>query len=173
MKLLEVEVPCQEDPDLFFSDDESNKTEAKKICSTCPFKDKCLLQAKKLNEDYGIWGGKDFSKVKQLTPGKHNILLGLCRNGRHKYTPPGTCKGCVKESKARSWKKRYEKKKADGTLVHNASRKKNVIGGKCKNNHELTLNNTRVRSYDKALMCSDCIRRIRPTVISSRIRRGY
>ena len=59
-----------EDPGLFFPDAgkgyAAKVKEAKRICGTCPIESKCLAEAIKNNEEYGIWGGTTEKERKQL-----------------------------------------------------------------------------------------------------------
>lgn len=45
------------DVELFFSQNESDQREALAYCDGCPVRERCLLTAVLLGEEYGIWGG--------------------------------------------------------------------------------------------------------------------
>lgn len=45
-------------PDLFFSEDRTDQTEAKKRCHKCPFKVECDTWATQNGEKWNVWGGK-------------------------------------------------------------------------------------------------------------------
>lgn len=49
------ELPCHEDPDLFF-DPRRMRTAAKK-CADCPFRGRCGYNAVAMGATHGIWGG--------------------------------------------------------------------------------------------------------------------
>lgn len=46
---------CSDSPDLWFSDREADKREAKAICLTCPLLAECREYGK--TQEHGIWGG--------------------------------------------------------------------------------------------------------------------
>lgn len=54
------------DPDLFFSDVESDQVLAKKICSRCPVEESCFAfsLARKISD--GVWGGHSAFERRQL-----------------------------------------------------------------------------------------------------------
>lgn len=141
-------MPCQIDPDMWFSASEEKKTLAKDLCSSCWFKDKCLDLATSYHEVHGIWGGVDFSDPSERISDEDQLIL--CRAKRHWRKVGENCKECRRESQARydkKVKKNYKKKKS-----------KNILGGYCKNDHLLTQDNTSIRSYDQAIICKDCIK---------------
>jgi WhiB family transcriptional regulator, redox-sensing transcriptional regulator len=45
------------DHELFFSESPRRVARAKSICSSCPVRIPCLVDALECNERYGIWGG--------------------------------------------------------------------------------------------------------------------
>lgn len=165
MKAVLVTSPCQSEPDLWFSVKKEDIEKTVEICSTCPLKDTCLRNAEENGEIHGVWGGKNFN-TGALAKGNPS---GLCKNERHDLPEGGRCKKCASEKK-----KRYNADlKARGIKRHTPGRwKKNFIGGKCHNGHELTINNTKVRDHDKALMCTQCIRRVAPKITRSE-NKGY
>lgn len=63
----EQPLPCRENEDIFFYENNKGKLktgdektkdieEAKSICNSCNFREKCLESALENNEQYGIWG---------------------------------------------------------------------------------------------------------------------
>jgi hypothetical protein len=48
-----------EDPELWFSDDESERDLAIWICRGCPVREACLQFAADSKTRYGVWGGED------------------------------------------------------------------------------------------------------------------
>lgn len=46
-----------ENPDLWFSDEAEDISQAKKHCRACPVRWECLALAYQNNEHFGIWGG--------------------------------------------------------------------------------------------------------------------
>ncbi|WP_192809927.1 WhiB family transcriptional regulator [Actinomadura rudentiformis] len=68
---VDVRLPCEADPDLFFTEDgtyedrrmygtgvtDEHVEAAKHMCATCDFEQDCLDLALDQNEHYGIWGG--------------------------------------------------------------------------------------------------------------------
>lgn len=95
------DLACQSLPDLWFSESPNVLIKVKELCSTCPFKLKCLELAISGNEVHGVWGGVDFSKPEE------RILddLILCRAKRHLRKRGENCKECSREAKRRYAKK--------------------------------------------------------------------
>ncbi|MET0466969.1 MAG: WhiB family transcriptional regulator [Chitinophagaceae bacterium] len=167
-----VETPCQEDPDLWFSDNEGVKEQAKNICVSCPLQSKCMATATENRERYGIWGGKDFSKVKLP-----NLDPTMCRKGLHRLPEErknNQCPECREATQkayharqSRDQTPRYlrklEKDRARGNK--NASRHKNVIGGKCKSGHNLVEGAYNIRAYDGAIVCKKCLHKSKVSVV--------
>jgi hypothetical protein len=54
---LAGELPCQADPDLFFSAYRADIKRAKRICLDCPALAACRERALTRPEWYGVWGG--------------------------------------------------------------------------------------------------------------------
>ena len=50
--------PCAANPELWFSNDANDITEARIICHTCPFADPCARIALALRPSDGIWAGR-------------------------------------------------------------------------------------------------------------------
>ena len=69
---------AQTDPELFFPETGGLPREAKKICGTCPVKQKCLDYAITHNETEGIWGGLSAIERRRL----RYKLLGPSGKGR-------------------------------------------------------------------------------------------
>ncbi|SEF10371.1 WhiB family transcriptional regulator [Jiangella alba] len=44
----------------------AQETRAKRICETCPVRDRCLAEAMERDEQYGVWGGLDTEERRQL-----------------------------------------------------------------------------------------------------------
>jgi WhiB family redox-sensing transcriptional regulator len=55
-----ADLPCREDPDLFFAESPRMHDQAKALCAVCPVRDLCLAGALERREPYGIWGGQIF-----------------------------------------------------------------------------------------------------------------
>lgn len=52
------EAACRDaDVELFFSQSESDQREALAYCAECPVRERCLMTAVLVGEEYGIWGG--------------------------------------------------------------------------------------------------------------------
>lgn len=65
----------QTDPEAFFPDREDGGKMAKKVCAGCPVKQDCFDYAVSNNEEFGIWGGVDFSTRKytrRIKQGENN-----------------------------------------------------------------------------------------------------
>lgn len=48
-----------EDPELFFAEDEVNRRKAKAVCRRCPVQPQCLFHQSRFSGEDGTWGGKD------------------------------------------------------------------------------------------------------------------
>lgn len=51
---------------LFYSESESDKDDAKRICRTCPVRKECLAYALINQEPNGVWGGYDYKERKHI-----------------------------------------------------------------------------------------------------------
>lgn len=162
MKMQVVRVECQKNPELWFSEDKNDMADAISICNRCPLKDTCLRQAIENHEVNGIWGGVSFNSSKYQSMNK---VRGLCRNGKHELPNGGPCAECRKATRKKHDQKKKARYRAEGRYQNKGKKHKNVVGGKCKNGHDLNANNTKVRSYDGALMCTQCYRRVQPKII--------
>jgi WhiB family redox-sensing transcriptional regulator len=53
-----LELPCSEDPELFFAESPSDVEEAKAMCRGCRARLACLTGALERREPWGVWGGE-------------------------------------------------------------------------------------------------------------------
>ncbi|RCV50496.1 WhiB family transcriptional regulator [Marinitenerispora sediminis] len=53
-----VEVPCRQEPDLFFAEAPADVEAAKALCTDCPVREQCLTDALERREPWGVWGGQ-------------------------------------------------------------------------------------------------------------------
>ena len=53
-----AELPCREEPDLFFAESPSDVELAKAMCQGCPIRAACLESAIERREPWGVWGGQ-------------------------------------------------------------------------------------------------------------------
>ncbi|GAA4893979.1 WhiB family transcriptional regulator [Streptomonospora salina] len=53
-----IEIPCRQDPDLFFAEAPADVEAAKAICADCPVREQCLADALDRGEPWGVWGGQ-------------------------------------------------------------------------------------------------------------------
>lgn len=60
-------LPCQENPELWFSEDRLERRAAVGICGTCPVQQECASLALESGEDHGVWGGSTPKDRRQLT----------------------------------------------------------------------------------------------------------
>ena len=65
-------LPCEAEPDLWFSDLRRNKRQARSGCGACPLQIQCRDEAIERHRltgegEYGIWGGLDREQRKSLT----------------------------------------------------------------------------------------------------------
>ena len=55
-----LDLPCTEDPELFFAESPDDVETAKALCRECPARAACLAGALKRREPWGVWGGELF-----------------------------------------------------------------------------------------------------------------
>ncbi|MFO7249314.1 MAG: WhiB family transcriptional regulator [Actinomycetes bacterium] len=53
-----VEIPCRNDPDLWFAESPEDVEFAKALCGGCPIRQACLDRALERAEPWGVWGGE-------------------------------------------------------------------------------------------------------------------
>jgi len=54
------DLPCRDDPELFFAESPDDVELAKALCRECPARAACLAGALKRREPWGVWGGELF-----------------------------------------------------------------------------------------------------------------
>jgi WhiB family transcriptional regulator, redox-sensing transcriptional regulator len=54
------DLPCTEDPELFFAEAPSDVEDAKALCRECPARIACFAGAVERREPWGVWGGELF-----------------------------------------------------------------------------------------------------------------
>ena len=57
MEWRDEPTPCRGQTPLFFSDERVDQDTAKKVCSECPHRVRCVDLAVRRRESYGVWGG--------------------------------------------------------------------------------------------------------------------
>ena len=57
---LGPDLPCTDDPELFFAESPDDVERAKALCRECPARAACLAAALKRREPWGVWGGELF-----------------------------------------------------------------------------------------------------------------
>ena len=55
---LSLDLPCTEDPELFFAESPQGVEQAKAMCRGCPARLACLAGALERREPWGVWGGE-------------------------------------------------------------------------------------------------------------------
>jgi hypothetical protein len=81
-------VPCQSDPNLFFSENESKVRKAKDMCIGCPIRVKCLTTALNAAEQHGVWGATE--------PEERRLALALDSGWKaQKYAKEIACANCA------------------------------------------------------------------------------
>ena len=55
---LRLDLPCTEDPELFFSESPQDVEQAKVMCQGCQARLACLAGALERGEPWGVWGGE-------------------------------------------------------------------------------------------------------------------
>jgi WhiB family redox-sensing transcriptional regulator len=58
--LADIELPCRDRADIFFTEDADHIEVAQRLCGRCPAKRDCLAGALARRETCGVWGGKHF-----------------------------------------------------------------------------------------------------------------
>jgi WhiB family transcriptional regulator, redox-sensing transcriptional regulator len=54
------DLPCTDDPELFFAESPEDVETAKAMCRDCPARTACLTGALQRREPWGVWGGELF-----------------------------------------------------------------------------------------------------------------
>jgi WhiB family transcriptional regulator, redox-sensing transcriptional regulator len=57
-----AELPCRDDPELFFAESPEDVEFAKSLCGSCPVRMVCLAGAIARAEPWGVWGGELFMR---------------------------------------------------------------------------------------------------------------
>jgi WhiB family redox-sensing transcriptional regulator len=55
---LSLDLPCTQDPELFFAESPHDVERAKAMCRGCPARLACLAGALERSEPWGVWGGE-------------------------------------------------------------------------------------------------------------------
>ena len=55
---LSLDLPCTEDPELFFAESPQDVEQAKALCRGCRARLACLAGALERREPWGVWGGE-------------------------------------------------------------------------------------------------------------------
>jgi Transcription factor WhiB len=138
--------PCQENPDLWFSEGPRRIDLAKSICSTCPLQEQCYDLAVSNKEVYGVWGGVNFEDPKERPEFSGPIL---CRKKKHLLPEPGECKQCRLESH-RNWDSQNRKVRKSSPRI------RQKVGDVCSKGHIIEGDNVIIRTYDQAVCCKKC-----------------
>lgn len=64
-----LDLPCREDPELFFAEAPADVEAAKALCRECPVMIACFTGALERREPWGVWGGELFLRG-QVIPRK-------------------------------------------------------------------------------------------------------
>jgi WhiB family redox-sensing transcriptional regulator len=64
-----LDLPCREDPELFFAEAPADVEAAKALCRECPVMIACFNGALERREPWGVWGGELFLRG-QVVPRK-------------------------------------------------------------------------------------------------------
>jgi WhiB family transcriptional regulator, redox-sensing transcriptional regulator len=57
-----AEIPCRDEPELWFAELPADVEFAKTLCGECPVRLECLAGAKERREPWGVWGGELFAQ---------------------------------------------------------------------------------------------------------------
>ncbi len=66
---LSLDLPCTEDPELFFAESPQDVAQAKVMCRGCRARVACLVGALERKEPWGVWGGELLLRG-AIVPGK-------------------------------------------------------------------------------------------------------
>ncbi len=55
-----LDLPCRNEPELFFAESPQDVELAKAMCAECPIRRSCLAGAVERREPWGVWGGELF-----------------------------------------------------------------------------------------------------------------
>jgi WhiB family redox-sensing transcriptional regulator len=58
LQLTGLNLPCTEDPELFFAESPQDVESAKALCRSCAVRPACLSGALQRREPWGVWGGE-------------------------------------------------------------------------------------------------------------------
>jgi WhiB family redox-sensing transcriptional regulator len=58
----DLELPCRDDPELFFAESPNDVEFAKSLCMGCAVRLSCLAGALERREPWGVWGGEVFQR---------------------------------------------------------------------------------------------------------------
>ena len=58
VQLTGIDLPCTEDPELFFAESPQDVESAKALCHDCAMRLACLASALERREPWGVWGGE-------------------------------------------------------------------------------------------------------------------
>ena len=58
LQLAGMNLPCTEDPELFFAESPQDVESAKALCRNCAMRPACLSGALERREPWGVWGGE-------------------------------------------------------------------------------------------------------------------
>lgn len=131
--------PCAANPDLFFPDktDRNTLSAAQAICDSCRIQDMCLTQARRNDEQFGVWGGRNFGD-RDVVLDRTGWPVGLprtkfrgtrCRKGGHEFTQANTrwsyhngkltraCLPCIRARKAEERSRRRTVGSVDNALA--------------------------------------------------------
>ena len=61
-ELSTAELPCRDDPELFFAESPEDVEFAKSLCGSCEARMVCLAGAMARAEPWGVWGGELFMR---------------------------------------------------------------------------------------------------------------
>jgi len=78
--LTTADLPCRNDPELFFAEAPQDVQLAKTLCGLCPVRQACLAGALQRGEPCGVWGGELFQRGA--------IIAGKRARGRPRKSAP-------------------------------------------------------------------------------------
>jgi WhiB family redox-sensing transcriptional regulator len=103
-------VCAQVDPEIFYPEKGGSTREAKRVCSGCEVRDKCLQYALDNDERFGIWGGLADRERRRLKKGDLTVLKAapapahceVCDKPMYRLNSKSAARFCSNECRAQS-----------------------------------------------------------------------
>ncbi len=84
-----AQLPCTEDPELFFAESPEDVESAKALCVGCAARLACRAGAMERREPWGVWGGELFLRGEVVPRGPPGATPGAARGSARPVRPGG------------------------------------------------------------------------------------